>query len=80
MPGEMQATCGKDLHGMPEEADVTKHLLRHGDVLIFATDGVWDNLTHQDVLKVVSKFMFSLQAWDHTEEGIQASQRHTRAP
>jgi hypothetical protein len=68
----MQAIYGKDL---PEVADVTKHLLRHGDVLIFATDGVWDNLTHQDVLKVVSRLMFSLQAWDHTEEGIQVGEK-----
>jgi protein phosphatase PTC7 len=75
IPKEMQATYGEDLHDMPEEANVTKHLLRHGDVLIFATDGVWDNLTHQDVLKVVSRFMFSFQAWDHTEEGIQVGER-----
>jgi protein phosphatase PTC7 len=75
IPKEMQANYGEDLHDMPEEADVTKHLLRHGDVLIFATDGVWDNLTHQDVLKVVSRSMFSSQAWHHTEEGIQVGER-----
>jgi protein phosphatase PTC7 len=55
----------------PKDANVSHHLLRHGDVLVFATDGVWDNLSSQDILRVVSRMMVSAQAWQHTPEGIQ---------
>src|SRR5206468_3975483 len=35
---------GTPLADLPKDANVTNHELRHGDVLIFASDGVWDNL------------------------------------
>jgi protein phosphatase PTC7 len=38
-------------------------MLHHGDVLILATDGVWDNLNSQDVLSVVSTQMRKHDAW-----------------
>lgn len=55
---------------MPKDANVSKHSLRHGDVLVFATDGVWDNLSGQDVLRVVSRIMVAANAWKHTSNGI----------
>jgi protein phosphatase PTC7 len=60
---------------MPKDAIVTKHSLRHGDVLVFATDGVWDNLSGQDILKVVSRLTVGSRAWEHTEEGIKVGER-----
>lgn len=54
----------------PKDAQVTKHNLRHGDILVFASDGVWDNLSAQDILRVVSRVMVSAKAWEHTEDGI----------
>jgi len=56
----------------PKDASVTHHSLRHGDVLVFATDGVWDNLSSQDILRVVSRMMVGARAWEHTPDGIQA--------
>jgi protein phosphatase PTC7 len=66
---------GVQLQDMPKDANVTKHSLRHGDVLVFATDGVWDNMSSQDILKVVSRLMVGSHAWKHTDEGIQVGDR-----
>lgn len=41
----------------PAHADVQNHKLKHGDVVIFATDGVWDNLSAQDTLQIVQRVM-----------------------
>lgn len=51
------------LSDLPKVANVTNHRVRHGDVLVFATDGVWDNLSPQDVLGIVSRNMVKLGAW-----------------
>ena len=51
------------LDDKPDRADLADHMLRHGDVLVLATDGVWDNLDSQDVLKIVSRIMRETGAW-----------------
>lgn len=51
------------LSDLPKVASVTNHRVRHGDVLVFATDGVWDNLSPQDVLGIVSRNMMDIGAW-----------------
>lgn len=61
---------GTQLCDMPKDAHVSQHSLRHGDVLVFASDGVWDNLTSHDILKIVSRIMQGARAWVHTEKGI----------
>jgi len=48
---------------MPKDATLSNHELRHGDVLVFATDGLWDNLTSQEVLRIVSENMITLGGW-----------------
>jgi protein phosphatase PTC7 len=81
IPEEMKtknaAFGGEMLHDMPKDASVTKHSLRHGDVLVFATDGVWDNLSSQDILRIVSRLMVGARAWEPTEEGIRVGERLT---
>jgi protein phosphatase PTC7 len=42
---------------VPDQADVTRHQVRHGDIVVFATDGVWDNLSAQDTLGIVTRVM-----------------------
>ncbi|KAF1989701.1 protein serine/threonine phosphatase 2C [Aulographum hederae CBS 113979] len=54
----------------PDESQITNHQLRHGDVLVFATDGVWDNLSSEDTMRIVGRYMGGLEGWVHTEEGI----------
>ncbi|KAM0332184.1 hypothetical protein ACHAQA_002459 [Verticillium albo-atrum] len=59
----MAAFGGAQLSDFPRDADVSRHGLRHGDVLIFASDGVWDNLFNQDILRVASRVMAGAGAW-----------------
>ena len=54
----------------PQDAAIDVHSLQHGDVLIFATDGVWDNLSAQDVLRVCSEEMLKSKGWVMTEAGF----------
>lgn len=60
---------GGQLSDLPRDADVSQHRLRHGDVLIFATDGVLDNLFNQDILRLASEVLVSSGAWVMTEAG-----------
>lgn len=48
---------------LPSDAACTAHVLRTGDVVVFATDGVWDNVSSQDILRVVTGEMVSAGAW-----------------
>ncbi|KAH7410965.1 5-azacytidine resistance protein azr1 [Cadophora sp. MPI-SDFR-AT-0126] len=61
---------GEQLCDFPKDANVSQHTLRHGDVLVFASDGVWDNLSSQDILRIVSKVMLGARAWEHTNGGV----------
>ena len=64
---------GRRFNDLPHDASVTTHRMRHGDVLIFATDGVWDNLSPADILRIVSRQMTESKAWLNTEQGVTAS-------
>ncbi|XMA17825.1 hypothetical protein WAI453_010616 [Rhynchosporium graminicola] len=61
---------GEQLRDMPADANISQHELRHGDVLVIASDGVWDNLSSQDILRIVSKVMLGAKAWQHTDGGV----------
>ena len=64
---------GGPLHDYPRDASITNHEVRHGDVLIFATDGVWDNLNSTDLLKIVSRYMTGFDAWKVGKDGLVVS-------
>lgn len=51
------------LRDYPRDASVTNHEVRHGDVLIFATDGLWDNIGSSELLKIVERYMTQFGAW-----------------
>ncbi|KAH6604335.1 ptc7-2c phosphatase [Trichoderma cornu-damae] len=59
----MAAFGGAQLSDLPRDADATHHQLRHGDVLVLATDGVLDNLFNQDILRIASRVMVKSGAW-----------------
>ncbi|OAA38635.1 5-azacytidine resistance protein azr1 [Metarhizium rileyi] len=65
----MAAFGGAQLSDSPRDADVSQHYVRHGDVLLFATDGVLDNLFNHDILKITSRIMVSSGAWQRTPAG-----------
>lgn len=64
---------GARLMDQPRDAEVTRHRLRHGDVVVFASDGLWDNLFNQDVLRIVSRAMARAGAWETTDRGVQVA-------
>ncbi|KAA8896306.1 5-azacytidine resistance protein azr1 [Sphaerosporella brunnea] len=49
---------------LPRDAAQSSHSLCEGDVVIFATDGVWDNLTNQQILRCASEVMLRVGAWE----------------
>jgi len=65
---------GKQLSDSPSDSNNVNHSVRHGDVFMFATDGVWDNLTTADILKIVSHQTTSFQAWVTGEKGTTVSE------
>lgn len=65
---------GKQLSDSPEDSNGTNHEVRHGDVLMFATDGVWDNLSTRELLKIVSRQMTGFHAWKTGEKGTTVSE------
>lgn len=66
---------GVPLNDDPSRAEEHDHMLRHGDVVVLATDGVWDNLDAQDVLKIVSYIMRASGSWtlDGDSKGYEVS-------
>ncbi|OQO06214.1 hypothetical protein B0A48_08802 [Cryoendolithus antarcticus] len=53
----------------PAQADVTHHKIAHGDIVIFATDGVLDNLSASDILATVTKVMEDAGYWSKATDG-----------
>lgn len=78
IPPRMRAQAsvfgGAYLEDFPRDASVTNIQMQHGDVLLLATDGVFDNLNNQDILKNVSTRMILTGAWTATPDyGISVS-------
>ena len=67
IPPRMRAQAsifgGAYLEDYPRDAAVTSLHMQHGDVLMLATDGVFDNLNNQDILKLVTRQMTLTGAW-----------------
>jgi protein phosphatase PTC7 len=73
---------GALLHDFPKDSSLESCELQNGDVLVFGTDGVWDNLSSQDILNTISKRMVETGAWEETEKGTDVGhelRRLTRA-
>ncbi|KAL5001578.1 phosphatase 2C-like domain-containing protein [Aspergillus recurvatus] len=54
---------GGFLEDFPRDANTTTLHMHHGDVLMLATDGIFDNLNNQDILKSVTGRMIYTGAW-----------------
>lgn len=57
---------GAFLEDFPRDAATTNVRMQHGDVLLLATDGVFDNLNNQDILKTITSRMVVTGAWQST--------------
>ncbi|EGP91497.1 uncharacterized protein MYCGRDRAFT_53722 [Zymoseptoria tritici IPO323] len=76
VPAKMQAQYaifGGSTHysETPAQADVFIHQLKHGDIVMFATDGVWDNLSAQDTLAIVTRVMEGGGYWSKSNNGAE---------
>ncbi|KAJ5919042.1 hypothetical protein N7466_009985 [Penicillium verhagenii] len=87
IPAKMRAQAstfgGAYLEDFPRDASVTNVQVQHGDVLILATDGVFDNLNNQDILKLVSSRMLLTGAWTATADygiGVSDNLRELTTP
>jgi protein phosphatase PTC7 len=60
---------GMHFEDLPRDAAISSVHMLHGDVLVLATDGVFDNLNNQDILKIVSTRMHTTSAWTETDAG-----------
>ncbi|KAK5663436.1 hypothetical protein OQA88_3865 [Cercophora sp. LCS_1] len=69
---------GAQLMDQPRDAEVTRLRLRHGDVIVFASDGLWDNLFNQDILRIVSRTMNKIGAWEDTGAGVKVATELSR--
>lgn len=69
MAAKMAAYGGAQLSDLPRDADVAEYDVRHGDILILATDGVLDNLFNQDILRTASRVMVNTGAWETSPTG-----------
>ena len=58
-----RAFGGGPLSDLPSAADVTTLSARHGDVFVLATDGVWDNLSAEEILRIVTFHMETARGW-----------------
>jgi len=78
IPPRMRAQAsvfgGAFLEDFPKDASVTNVQMQHGDVLILATDGVFDNLNNQDILKLITSRMVMTGAWTATDSGVGVSE------
>ncbi|KAL4977784.1 phosphatase 2C-like domain-containing protein [Aspergillus desertorum] len=71
---------GGFLEDFPRDANTTTLHMHHGDVLMLATDGVFDNLNNQDILKLVTGRMICTGAWKASTShntGITPADRET---
>lgn len=66
---------GKQLHDSPRDSNFSDHEVRHGDVLVFATDGIWDNLSTLDLLQIVSRQMLGFRAWAASDNGTTVTEQ-----
>lgn len=74
---------GRQYEDLPQDANVVNCRVQHGDVLVLATDGVYDNLNNQDVLKLVTARMMGTGAWNGTSDmgiGVSDSLHALTAP
>ena len=69
MLSQMQAFGSEPFGDSPGDAGVTAHEVEHGDVIVFATDGVWDNVSSQDMLGIVAGRMKKEGMWVDSADG-----------
>lgn len=63
-----RAAEGNRIMDTPNDADSAVLQLKHGDVIVFATDGFWDNVFMSAALDAVNSHMLSKGFWRHSDK------------
>jgi len=82
MPDEEPFELRYNKYASPARAYTSTHQLQEGDVVLFATEGFWDNVTEHEILRDISVKMVETHCWKiHEEEPgvIAASSEHLAA-
>jgi len=51
----------------PKDSAISQHQLQHGDVVMFATDGVWDNLSEKEIVDIVTRQSEDAGIWQDSK-------------
>uniref|UniRef100_A0A060TDL0 Protein phosphatase n=1 Tax=Blastobotrys adeninivorans TaxID=409370 RepID=A0A060TDL0_BLAAD len=57
------------LDDKPSDAIISTHTLQHGDVVVFSTDGLTDNLFAHEILNIVNDTMIKTSSWVTGDDG-----------
>jgi len=61
------------LGDQPKDSAISQHQLQHGDVVMFATDGVWDNLSEEEIVAIIARQCEKAGIW---QDGNELSSKH----
>lgn len=68
------AGASRHILDYPSDADIKSFQLKHGDLVVFSTDGFLDNISSTEALAIVTKALLRHKAWDnHPNSGISPS-------
>lgn len=66
------------LGDQPADAALSAHTLQHGDVVIMATDGVWDNLSEEEILGVVRETCRGRGVWQESASSASEKEKDVK--
>ncbi|KAA8917448.1 hypothetical protein TRICI_000397 [Trichomonascus ciferrii] len=81
IPDSLKIQNSQRIDDKPSDATLSTHTLQHGDVVVFATDGLIDNLFAHEILNVVTDTMTRTASWTYNKATgeIEPSDRMTGA-
>lgn len=75
IPDDLKVDAESRIDDKPEDADLTEHSLEHGDVVVFATDGLTDNMFAHEALDIVKDVMFRHGSWVSKKDVIEPGEQ-----
>lgn len=69
IPDSLRIQNSQRIDDKPSDATLSTHTLQHGDVVVFATDGLVDNLFAHEILSIVTDTMVRMSSWNYNSSG-----------
>jgi protein phosphatase PTC7 len=67
IPDSLKIQNSQRIDDKPSDATLSTHTLHHGDVVVFATDGLIDNLFAHEILNIVTDTMTRTSSWTYNK-------------